>query len=65
MVVSSQGGRHRAPRACWRVRLHRAATATGTVGQHVAIVVGLHAAAYTLFESGVKHVLAVFVHVGH
>lgn len=57
-------GKHRATRACWRVRLHKVTSSTGVVGQHVATIVGLHIAAYAAFESGIKHVLSV-VSIGH
>lgn len=58
-------GKHRAPRPCWRMRLHRLTVSTGTIGQHIAIIVGLHTAAFTVFESSVKHALSTIVHIGH
>ncbi len=64
-METGKGGRHRAQRPCWQVRVHRLVTSTGTVGQHIAIVVGLHAAGYTVFESSVKHAIGAFIHIGH
>jgi hypothetical protein len=58
-------GKHRAPRPCWRVRVHSVAVHASHYGHQIVGLVTLHVVSVATYEASIRHALSNVTNVGH